>query len=316
MFIFDGLEVYRDFIDYVYFLSVMINKPVLIISGFCHADDIYRGLLKIPHVTNKYQIYCFSYDVKNETKYSSLILNRVIERCDVYVCNKNASDLFNFSVSQLPSSCKIIRLPIIRFFGIWPQINPNHTKYENAYYVQPVNKYDGAFIGGDVILNAFIENNESIDEILRKVTSLTLFQRDVVYRRLMLALRQIEYSEEDCDFSIVPYVKSNYQRKRLFKDYLHIANPIVIQYIFQLCQKLDMHLTLDLIESYITDDLHVYTEMPVYPAVADILNIEWVSDDTRYCIRSYNGVRYVDFLSYVKWYCEYTMDAKNMRKWW
>lgn len=316
MLIFDGFAPYSDYIDYVCFRALVLPRKVMVISGFCHADDIFRGLVLLPCMLEKYQIYSFSYDVKHMTKYSSRILNRLIRLCSVYIYNQNANDRLNFCGDELPADCVKICIPLVRFYGIWPQINHNHNSYENPYYVMPAGCYDGAFIGGDLEINRRIDMGLDWQEIYRQISSPTFYPADKLSRILEQSFRQMEYSERGGDLKIVSYIRENYREKRLFKDYRHIDNPIVFEYIRQIGIILGEHISFGYMSQYITNDLHTYTEMPVYPAVAAALGLIWAGNQAKYCVRSYEGTKYVTFEEYVRWYTAYSCAVRDMKENW
>jgi hypothetical protein len=312
----DGFAVYSDFIDYVYFSAVILQKHIMIISGFCHADDIFRGLVQLPLVCERYNIFNFSYDVKNMTKYSSRILNRLIRLCSVYIYNYNAGAQLNFTREELPADCRSICLPLVRFHGIWPQIHPNHSCYENVYYILPTNSYDGAFVGGDLEINRYIDEGLGWKKIYSQIAASDFYSHIIIDKTLALSFRQMEYSEKNGELKIVEFIKNNFHKQRLFKDYRHIDNPIAFEYIRQIGELLGIEVSAAYIKQYIPQDLHPYTEMPVYPGVAAHLGLEWVTPDTKYCIRSYHGEKYVTFEAYVRWYYNYAKAVRDVKENW
>lgn len=313
----DGFHPYKDFIDYAFYLAVVQEKKVIITSGFCHVDDVYRGLIRMHSLSKLFCIYNFSCDVNGAEKYSNRILNRLKNICDIYIYNCNSNDELNLCESDLPCRCKRISIPLIHFFGIWPQININHNLYDNEYYIPVDGFHDGAFIGGDLEINKRIQSGYNCNQIKNELLSPSFFQYDFLKRHIEKAFRHMEYSERESTIKISQYVKSNYQKMRLFKDYRHIDTPIVKEYIRQILLLLNL-------EDYIPsincidqiEEIHEYTEMPVYPSVAQHLKLEWANAETLYCVRSWNGSKYVKFEEYIDWYYAYSTSASELKKYW
>lgn len=313
----DGYQPYIDFIDYAFYLAVVQGKKVIITSGFCHVDDIYRGMIRLKPLSSLFSIYNFSYDVKRGEKYSNRILNRLKNICDIYIYNCNSNNTLNLCKDDLPDGCKLISIPLIRFFGIWPQININHTLYENEFYI-PVSGFpDGAFIGGDIEINKRIHSGLECAQIKSILLSPSFYSYDFLKSYLEKSFRHMEYSERESMIKISDFIRENYQRKRLFKDFRHIDTPIVKEYIRQILTLLNLDMFEEDIDSIDhIEDIHEYTEMPVYPSVALQLQLEWVNKDTLYCVRSWNGSQYVTFEEFIEWYYAYSTSAYSLKKYW
>ncbi len=312
----DGLSPFQEYVDYVTFLTSVISKPILIVSGFCHTDDIYRAIIKIPAFADAYHIYNFSYDIKNMTKYSSRILNRLVSRCSVYIYNQNENSLLSFTDKELPRECIQICVPLVRFYGIWPQINRNHLAYDNIYYFAPAGYYDGAFIGGDTVINRGIDAGISWEEIYSDISSKNYYSTDHIMKNLETSFRQMTYSEKNADLLIVDFIRDNYKKMRLFKDYRHIDNPVVVEYVRQIARILKIRIEEESFDCLLYEDIHEYTEMPVYPCVAECLGLQWITSETKYCVRAYSGTRYVTFQEYVEWYYHYSKAVKLLKEIW
>ena len=59
-----------------------------------------------------------------------------------------------------------------------------------------------------------------------------------------------------------------------------------------------------------TDEIHVFTEIPIYPCVYDALGLRF--DNDRLTIRKIDGVEHVTIEGYVVQYIEYVKAAKAL----
>lgn len=308
---FDGFKVYEDYIDWQYFRCIVNKKKVMIFTGLCDIRALANLIRFMDEFRDEYNIFHFLYDVENNTRYSSKILNRLIRICDVYLYSDNGKEVYNFAEHEMPATCRRICVPTIRFFGLWPQINFNHIHYVNKYYVRPANKSDGAFFAGDLEINKRIDLGMTWEEIYREISNTSFYTKEFVEKNFEKSIRQMEYFEGDKELKIVEYIKNNYKKESLFKDYLHCKNIILFEYIKQIADILNLDIDYNNLND-IKKDVHPYTEIPIYPAVAKHLDIEWVNGETKWFVRSYNEPRYVTFKEYVEWYYNYAVATKTM----
>lgn len=312
--IFDGFKVFENYIDSRYLRCIVQKKKVMILHGLCDLGHMAKLLRLYPIICENYQIFYFRYDQKNNTRYSNRILNRLIKICDVYINSRNGGEKFNFSNLELQKNCRIITIPTIRFFGIWPQINCNYDLYFNKYYIPALNLLDGAFCPGDIEINKRIDEGIEWEDIYKEISDVNFYSKEEVDRVFGKAIRQMEYVEKYNEIKIVDFIKNNYQKEPLFNEYLHCKNVILFECIKQISRLLDIELENNMANKIIPE--HVYTEMPVYPSVAHHLNIEWVNSETKWYIRSYTKPCHVTFKEYVKWYYKYTYAGKQMKENW
>lgn len=201
------------------------------------------------------------------------------------------------------SNCQMIAFPCYEFRGYFPQTDENVLR-KNPLDI--IGGYYSPFHRADQYIDAALWDGRTTEEIVHAVTSSPCFSPEQIQKTLAYSFKKLEILDRLSSIPIGDFVKNNYQHIRAFKDPCHFNEPL-LKYIAEQLAKI-IGLTLGSADR--TDEIHVFTEIPIYPCVYDALGLRF--DNDRLTIRKIDGVEHVTIEGYVVQYIEYVKAAKAL----
>lgn len=325
-----GLSYGENFVDSVMADAILSQKQIVITAGDCLLDAVAQGMKSFEKVKDKYFIHHFYY--MGRSKYFNKIYFRMSKICDVYIMNRhldNPSD-FYFDEGTLGKQCRIIYVATPEFKGYWPQ-TPIKEAVVNPYHILPHDGHPVDFtMREDININIAVEANEDVDELVKRLLDDEFYTREQVMRNYDISIKMLMHAEQGCDVSISDFFLSKAKELWLSKDYSHYQDVLILE----LCRRI-----LSCLEENTCNDLPMigytllpFTEMPIYPSVIKHLGLKFVSEETKYQIRTYQGDKYlidpytnckayyqieeVSFEQYIRRYYRYCITSKKLMEVW
>lgn len=316
----DGNVLFDNFVQGYMAEIAMSSKKVALIAGNCQMGMIYYFLKEISAFTNEYHLFWFpTHRYKSRWSLRSVALLR--NMCDLYICmNHDKKDYKFFTSEELPTACKVLTVPYIQMRLLWPQMNMDEG---NFFIKNSRTEEHGPFEFADANINAMINKDMSVEEIIQKLSDDTFYDEKFVSEWAENVLHNLEMADAGCDVKLAPYVRENYRKVSLYRDGFHMQPWLVCELLHRLLKILNIEDDeLVRIEEQKADN-DVYkrflihcTEVPIYPSVAKALGLEWIDKDTRYDVTFYNGIRKVTFEEYIREYYNICSMMKTIQEEW
>lgn len=310
----NGLEYFHHYIPSCFVEAILSHRQIVIFHGFyCFVRDLLLLMESDFDIASKYIFFVYPYDDSSLIKYGRN-LNKMLNLCDYYVYNKEATGRLRYADVEIPKQVRKISFPCLNFGGLYPQINYSHYKYINPFYIAVKGRPDLGFKFGDNLINQMILSGKADNEILEYVNTGIVFSSKDIIAHFKKEMRCAELYEYDCDIKIVPALSRYYQKYRVVNCNDHWAEKILIFVAEQIlhCMEYDVSKLSDAFIYF--QNPHIYSEVPIYPIVGETLGIKWVNRDTRYNIRMANENIAMNFEEYVQHYCSYVravIELKN-----
>lgn len=324
-----GLKYGENFVDSLMADAILSRKKIVVTAGDCLLDALTQGLGMFDAIREKYYIHHFYY--LGRSKYFNKLYFRMSQICDVYIMNRhmdNPSD-FYFEPDMLGKHCRLLYVATPEFKGYWPQ-TPLKEANINPFHIAPYGRPVDFTMREDVNITKAIKAHQNVDELVKRLLDDKFYTREQVLRNYDVSIKMIQHAEEGCDVSISDFFMSNAKEKWLAKDYSHYQNILILE----LCRRILVCLgeKTDYDISMSKNVLLPFTEMPIYPSVSKALELKFVSETTKYQIRTYQGNQYsidpytnckayysieeMTFEEYIRRYYQYCVSTKQLMEVW
>lgn len=308
-----GYRMGEDYIDSAIYRVLVGRKKIALFYGVCYMRAIKECLEYSRVFTNKYCSYYFlDYKAYSFTEQSLLYL--LLCSCDlfVYISYLSPSGLRQIDafLPRLKTDCKRIRIPLITFTGFYPRVS-GRVNDANPYCIVSSKAPYSPFLVEDLNINDYINSNKTTDEIINLISDPDYYTKDFLNSNLSKQFQIIKIAEKFSDIKISHYIIDNYKKKRLFLNESHISNELLVEFVKQVLEKLE--LPNDIAEEEIQSlaPFLYSSEIPIYPSVIHHLDLTQYRDNAQYKLFTYQGIRMVTFEDYVVLYIEF---CKNMKK--
>lgn len=305
---------YTPFIDFlnVRYFEQFLEKPLCpwgkklaLFYGTCHIDAVMDYMRLIPAFNNQYSSLCihvYSTDICDIQ-----MADMLLPECDLLIYEKYFGNPVDKKKSMIKA--KVVSIPQLMFWAYWPQtdIKNNQNIYwqmEKAFH----EKRDSIIYAGDNYINQMLETDKSEDEIIEWIMSNKVVAKGQVLESLRKNFQNIRIAEKSSDIKIFDYISSNYQKEKIYKDYIHLNGCLMKEY----AERIIEYLGIDrfTFKEY-GENLSLHAEMPIYPCVAQYLGLEMIDDKTRYYVRRDDHTFYT--LTFEEYEREYIRRCKRLR---
>lgn len=310
---------YRPLYDYASIKSVELlleikqgeGRKMAFFYGTCHINAIMNAMKIVPEFYRQYYGICIR--VNEQDKVMVLLADYLLKRCDLLIYEKYLGNPVDRNKDIVGSR---IGIPQLMFWGYWPQ-STNKAEFNEFWREDFSNQgtaieslfQDSLIQKADIFLNRLIWEDRSDDEIMEAALSDEAFSKDKVISSLDRNLKYIKMTERYADIKISDWIIEKYKSKRVYKDYIHLDEPIIWEYVARICHYMD-------IEEWNIDEhneeVYPYTEMPVYPCVVKFLGLEMIDGSTEYTVTA--GGQTTCKFSFEEYQKEYIRRAKIVKK--
>lgn len=319
-----GLQMFEDFVESSIAECLLKNKKIVLFRGSCILRDIYESVLTA-HTFNEQYAAIYATDNYVTSKFDNRVLYYASKICDYYVYSYRIlrqDKVYLLTDEELPSDCFKISMSNITFPGYWPQADPE-IRNSNKYLIHPYNMkrdlvfYHTMYRMEDININRYIEEGKGFEEIFQLLSRRDYYDPKMVRKNLRVAFKSLQIAEQFADIGVIDFLKENYQKKMLFQNFSHMHKCVIWTYVRRLFEKL--HLSVDecdQLEEKSPNYIHHGGDIPIYPSVAESLELEWYDKNMKYEIMTYTGTKEMTFEQYVAHYVEYTQKARKIIEMW
>ncbi|UWQ86105.1 WcbI family polysaccharide biosynthesis putative acetyltransferase [Leisingera caerulea] len=280
----------------------------LIIYSTCQGG-IMSGLLKrSPEIAR-------SFDIRYHTNFSNPgemkcdIPDEQLADCALFLYHPIAAKNHGFStdmlLEKLPDSAEAYVLPYVTFGSYWPELGKVPSKPLGV---------DAQFPYGRIpyrseMLDALIDQGATPSEALQTYLSVepvtALRRAEVVLEADTRYLDRLD--SQDGPIKVKDYILRNFRNRQLFYIFNHPKTEIYAHMANQLLEYLGVPPLTDQAQAGFKG--HIEQNMPIHPATASVLGLEFVDQDTRY---DYLGESFT-FCEFIERYLEYAYAEKNAK---
>jgi hypothetical protein len=316
-----GWNPIENFTYYLFFEEVVIRKKhVMLGLGACKIDEIGYVLKKNHNFSDFYHFCFFSefevFETGERFKLSAMKeFIATIKMADVFL-HSPAIELkrqqqYKMAKAYLKSNVREITISLFNFDSYWPQDISDEREVSKYYIIHP-NEPVKAYQDRDQVVEKMVEGNMPPKDILKIIKQKNFFDEDVVWNNHKKCLAKIKLIDRYADIRMMEYVYENYALRKLYIDRGHFNDEIIREYAHRIWSYLGIGDDAAVIEKFSMEFDMPYNEFPIYPSTADILNLEWINQDTLYRMVGFNGLKHVSFEEYMECLIEYYYHAKEI----
>jgi len=243
-------------------------------------STIISDLIKSKNNKNKLKVFIFSNCQGNHISLLNKIevFNNYFEF--VYLQNYINIDDYDY-LQKIINTVDIFIYQTIRQSGIGSQLNYILNNIDNRVFKISLSYFycNWYWLFGTSIIDSL----SSLDQYKNK----NIINRDDIYNilkhhdfnlkdRMELSFKIFEEKEYNVDIKILPFIRENYKKFRLFFNKNHITKPVIIYFINEVLKKLKINILIDN-----TIDIGVYNNnyfQPISSLVKQSLNLEFEED--------------------------------------
>lgn len=327
-----GRVITKDFLRADVAEMILSKKKLWVWFGYCQLETLRNDVLSaIPQVTENYVMAGFRYELnttKKSYKYEDCV--ELLKLCDIlmYVPLVVTQDKMDFTFDELaPLDAKRVTIPRIPFRGYYPWRNSN---LETFHKFSVDGKLHWPFAYEEKIIDDLVLAGKSDDEIYEELMREDLIAPEVIKKNLKLAFKFIEISESTTDIKMLDFIKENFKKRLVYRDGLHYQNFMYFEMARQMCKILNIDCEQEIaeVEKRISEkgrQLIDYTEVPILPCVVKALELDFITDDTLYRVRTtekgaWRGTKaYIKKMNRKDWiyaYAKYTRACITLCEYW
>lgn len=296
----NNLKSLKEFENFIYY--GWLDKKIVFLHGNCHMDVI-EGYLKSSDMFNKeYTIYPTPRICTKER-----ISEEVLKYMDVWIHEDIRSDnSFGYEFSDeyikryVASDIKEIVMPHLYnlgagFFPHAKERNDKNTALLNGAYE------NGMFPYKDGIIDRCLTEHMSLEKICEYVMMDDILPAKDILDNFDIYIEKIKKREMSWDIRIGNFILENYKKQKLFYDMGHPTNVILKRISIEILKHLKIFN-----EDIETDTKLDYHEVPIYPWIRKVLNMEWDEKYIRIDDKAIKCTDTMDIAEYVKeyiWWC-------------
>ncbi len=294
----NGMEYLKNYVDYDLAEAAMDNEKekVMLFIGVCHQQIVCNCISRCSNVFGVFihRNLIFSDDCVQVRKKIDIISNYAI--CIVIPTMHDDVEL-NKLCKQLDDRTTIVSMPFIYYSLYFLQSNWfMHGPYQqDEMFLRNVISYRVDiqpylyYLFDDDNLVSMVKKNMTTSEIVSTVSDENFYSKEYVDKMLKRTLRLIEISEQQSDIKICDWMIDNYKKIKIYRDKYHFNNQLIYEYAKRIMNYLgcsDINLDYRDVISYMGEKrgrMWLY-EMPIYPSVARHLELQFVNEQTTYCV--------------------------------
>lgn len=294
------------------------HKIIMVVIGQCHLDRISQAFGNLA-VSEQYAVWffnerevCVSGDMFDYFKVRECV--DILRQANILlkpavVTSSRVKD-FEYFAECLPPKCRIISFSLPMLESYWPQ-DRGRESVVGKYYITHQNIKIPAYVERDYVIENYIDEGKTTAEIIKYISDDKFFNREEVLNNHQQTLKRGYFQDRLSEVKITDYIEENYNKKRLFYDRGHFGEDMLKVYLMRLLKILGEPDQKQEIDALDAKRYFGINEAPIYPSTAQILNLEFINDESMIQMRLANGVRFVTFTEYMEWMIEYYKAAKR-----
>lgn len=291
-----------EFGDYIYY--EWMYKKIVLLHGNCHISIVAELLCSSASFCHSYSLYPNA-PICEHVMYEGW--ENVLSNCDVWIHQDIRTDNpygYYLSDEYMKKYVRddIIEIVIPNLFGLgkfyFPQTDWNESNKRNGVIANGQDR-NGMFPHIDMIIDNCVKQGMGTEAIIEFCKGGGVKEQEIK-DNFKVFIKKILEREKGWDIKISDFILKNYKKMKLFYDAGHPTNDIMVHISKNVLFKLDIDEDIFTLRCM---DAH---EVPVYPIVKKVLNLEW--EDT--LIRKSNCAKKVsdkmgfeEYITQYLWWC-------------
>lgn len=291
----------REFVDFI--KGACYGKKTVYINGNCYAEVYGKLLQSVEKFRDKYFVY-YDTPLCDQEEYAEDILREcsVCLSQDVRDDNKyGVKTSLTWHKNNINKSAELIVVPNLVGLGkaFFPQSSDNGEKNNCEYPMLPY----GMFPYSDDIIDKMILQGKDFNEILNTIKSNNVFSHNNIYTTFQRVTGRFIEREKNWDIKIMDYVMSHYKKEKIMYDLRHPNGNVFKEITNRILRRLN-------IDDEVKINIEVNDfEIPVYPCVAELLELQWHLDMHPTPLEMHGGRSSLD--NYIKEYIYWCYERRN-----
>lgn len=314
----------EQFIDYRCLEQMLEGKrDLIVIEGLCHQELIAEGLKFVPQISERYIIKFFW---TGSLKSSAALRKMRYMFCGyadavIMLDMRKAGEKHPFG-----ENVKIIYIPLIYAQFLFPQIPCSQemgiTYLHNPYMMNSKKNIGDirAFRYTDQNVLRLLKQGFSEEDVLCEISREDFYDENYLNSVKEATLKKNIVRDAECEIHMGTYLMEHYREEKLFLDGMHWSNAFAWEAIRQIVCLLEekeiIIPNVDIIAELSKRDAVWENEVPVYPSVRKLLELDWADDSTLYSMVKLKEVKRVSFEEYMKDYIRYVYCSMKLQEVW
>lgn len=299
------------------------KRKLMVIEGLCHQELIAKGLELVPQIAERYIIKFFW---MGSLKYNAAF-RKMKYMFGCYADVVIILDMRRAGEKQyVEKNKKIIYMPLIYAQFLYPQIPCSQemgiTYLHNPYMMNSKKNIGDirAFRYTDQNVLHLLKQGLSQEDVLYEISRENFYDEKDLSRIKEAAIKKNIVYDAKCEIHMGTYLLEHYKEEKLFLDGMHWSNTFALEAIRQIVYLLDPKETIipdmDIIAELSKENAVWENEVPVYPSVRKILELDWAHDSTLYRMVRLKETKSVSFGEYMKVYIQYVYYSMKLQEVW
>ncbi len=258
----------------------------LIVYGNCQSAAIYEVLRRIPAVTARWEVLHHALWASAE----ALACNMAqFDDCDVLLQQDIRNWRSHPRAGSLAPQTQVVRFPFCYFAALWPfdgHQNGNDTGWRFG-------EGELKFGFSDAMLGRLRAETPDPAARLARYRALDVPDAPDIARYAEFEAARLLREDKRLGFTLGRFIIDHYRRERLFHAITHPSRTLLVRMTQEILAKLEIEA--GDIDGLVLDYLS-YFQVPIHPAVARALALEWVDETTTY---NFNNAERLTWEEYV-----------------
>lgn len=317
-------QFFEQYVDCDSFEQLFAGKrKLLVIEGLCHQELLSKGLEFTPEIGDEYIIKFFWQGLLNQNAALRKTRYMLCQYADYRIILKMEGAQQNDEICREE---KIIRTPLIYAQFLYPQIpcvqEMGVTYLHNPYMMNSKKNISDirAFRYTDQNVVRLLKQGLSETDVLGEIRKEDFYDMEYLEKVKASTANINARHDAGCDIRMGEYLMENYKQKKLFLDGQHWSNIFVREAIRQIMSLLGLKESelpdTDFIMKLSGEDAVWKNEVPVYPSVSKLLELEWAKENTTYSMVKLKETKQLNFDDYMRDYIRYVNYSLMLQKVW
>ena len=267
------------------------KKKICILYGNCVGKALVKFLKRKREFLDTYEIIHIRSFI-HPTEGAARVPFDTVKNCSLFLFQRGHLQYPEF-YSRLPSNCRIISFPILRFTSLWPleRRDPRSKPEPEKGYIS------GKYPYGDLLVMKLLKRGLAVEQIFEQYISTKLsdvIDIDKIHKRNLIAMKELDAK---CDLPLNWYVEKNFTKERLFLTPNHPTTELITMQVNLILNSIGMNGLSLSVENKIKKKPPLQRiHHPVHPQVIRHFNLQWIDINAKYRHYDFGWFGFEEFL--------------------
>lgn len=298
-----GYRMFENFITIFWFEYFMEQydpgKETVLFYGTCHSNMMVNAMRRVPEFYTRYN--SIHVRVNSEDPIDIALAEIAFNECSAVIYNQYVGNVVDQRQDLIVPK---ISFPTLQFWTYWPQTDLHKV---NPFYIPGLDT-DDMLARADVFINSMILQGKSEDEIMSYIMSDQVISKEKVLRLARINFAQNKLMDRLATVKISDLIEENYDKRVVYHDYFHMQDWLIWEYAKRILNYMGInsihyeedgeypYTEMPVLQkrhrrSFYDKEIYSHTQIPIYPCVAEYLNLEMIDQNTKYRVVSVNRTK-------------------------